>query len=309
MTTEQKTYVLLWHYGSPRTESEIREFLSGVVPANKLEVYTESYTRKYRYVGGSPQNQQVDALASKLSLLLTQAGLLTRVSRGTKHWKPSFQESIDQAIQEGFKQITVVPLVPFASEWLLREYREAVVRSQNKLGSDAKVRMVRPYYLESEYVDGWTKEILATNGAPSSSNAESAVVLSFHAIPLARLTANETYLAETRQLAHIISSKLPNIRTELAYQSAATTSLEWSKPSIVEQIVALGEQGFKKVTVAPVGFVYDHLETVFDIDVVLWEAGVFLGVDITRVPAPGASAWFAQLLCRLVLETLGVATH
>jgi ferrochelatase len=309
MGTQSKVCVLLWHYGSPAAESEIREFLRGVVPASKLETYTESYVRKYRYVGGSPQNREVDALALKLSTLLERAGLPARVSNGTKHWKPSFRDSVVQAVRDGYARITVVPLVPFASNWLLKEYREAVADSQHNLGSGAEIRMVPPYCFEPEFIDGWANEITAAHTSQPIENTGSAVVLSFHAIPLVRLTGDETYLKETRELANAISSKLTNTRTELAFQSAATTSLEWSKPSIVERIVALSEQGYKKVTVAPVGFVYDHLETVFDIDVVLWEASVFLGVDVTRVPAPGSSQWFAHLLCRLILETLGPTNH
>ncbi|MEM3670592.1 MAG: ferrochelatase [Thermoprotei archaeon] len=295
----KSTCVILWHYGSPERLEDIPAFLSGIVPPSMLTSYTEIYSKKYSYIGWSPQNHRVNSLANKLKLSLNGGHAEFGVLTGSKHWKPSLKGSLELAVKKGFNRAFVIPLIPFRSKWLLSEYTEALSQwvGDNR-GFD--VTLVDGFYDHPAYVSNWVEQIRALLDELSDQAGKTAVVTSFHAIPLGKLSQEEAYLEQTKWLHSQVALKLPDVRTELSYQSAATTRVKWSKPSVVETMIQLSREDYSNIVVAPMGFVYDHLETIFDIDVVLKEAGIVAGVNVFRVPAPNDSDWFATMLAELV---------
>lgn len=290
--------VLLWHYGSPDRAEEIIEFLRGIVPASQLDSYAQVYLKKYTYVGWSPQNSNVRNLASRLEDALKPIHRGIKVFTGSKHWRPSLTQSLEKALEEGFSVAVVVPLVPFDSRWLLSDYAEALTQWENR-ATALKTIWVTGFYRHPQYISNWVEKIRRVLGELNPSAGGVAVTTSFHAIPLNRVLPGETYLEETKWLGAEVASRLPQ-RCELSYQSAATTRVKWSKPSVVEVMTQLGREGYSDLLVAPMGFVYDHLETIFDVDVVLKEAGIVEGVNVYRVAAPNDSPWFARMLADIV---------
>jgi protoporphyrin/coproporphyrin ferrochelatase len=291
--------VLLVAHGTVSNPDEMEGFLTAIRrgrrPSPKL---LHEMQRRYALIGGSPllatTNAQAAALAKKIG---------RPVFVGMRFSRPSIEQAIAEAMRLELDRLAVVPLAPFSVPIY---FNEVVVRCDATLGSN--VGSARPQ-LVSAAPWGNHPSLVGAHAALIRESAGSLLdqgcplILSAHSLPMQIIDAGDPYAVELAQCAEAIGAAIgvPHI---LAYQSQGADAGRWLGPSVGETVRDLAAQGVKRVVVAPFGFLCDHVETLYDLDVELRSQANILGVELFRVPAVGISPIFIDALAEIAVATL-----
>lgn len=286
------TALLLMGYGSPASAEEIPEYLQDVLHGRRpsAEMVTE-YQRRYDRIGGSPQARILESLRRKLEPLAARAGLHARVYLGVKHLRPHLSSVIPEAAREGVDRLVAVPLSPYASPWILQPYRAGIRLGCERSPRPITVDLRAGWHREAPWLEYWAQAIRATS--PSDRGL---LLLSAHSLPERLRRAGDPYPGLVQETAGLIASRADLTPWEFTYQSAGNTTEPWLGPDIVDRIDAWGGTGGGAVTIAPFGFVFDHLEILYDLDIVVRDHCAQRGMRYHRVPSPNDHDLLVQAL-------------
>lgn len=298
---EQPFGVLLMGYGSPTRREDLFPYLAQVLHGGTpSDAMVEEYARRYERIGWSPQNRILASLRDQLEIRLRRERPGARVFLGTKHWKPSLADVIPAAAREGFSHLVAVPLSPYASTWIMEPYRASV--AEGIRASEGSVTVdVRPgWHLDPDWIGYWRRVIryeLARVNDPSV-----AVLLSAHSLPQRFRDRGDPYPELVTTSARAIAVAAGLDRWSFTYQSPGNTTEPWLGPDILDVMRGWRDQGARSQIVASAGFVFDHLETLYDLDVVVREAVERDGIEYRRVPMPNDAPDIVEALARRVRD-------
>jgi len=301
--------VLLTTLGGPRTPDEIRPFVAAVtrgrpIPPERIE----EVVRHYEAVGGaSPIHAITARQAEALRAALHKHGSPIPVHVGMRIGPPSIADVLARMAGDGVRRVLAVVLAAFRSKAGLGRYREAIAEAASALGPRAPaVEYVDPWFDHPLFIDAVEERIQEALAAlPEERRAKAAWLFTAHSIPAASGGA-DTYQADFRCAVDLVCDRLGRRERSLAYQSRSGSPREpWLGPDVKETIRAAAEQGTKDLLVIPVGFVADHVEVLYDLDVEARLLAEGLGVRMTRVPTPGDHPAFVAMLADLVRRRLG----
>ncbi len=285
--------VLLLAYGGPNSLDDIPAFLRNVrggqpVPAPLIA----ETTRRYQLIGGrSPLLGITQRLAAKL-----QKRIGTRVYIGMKHWHPFIADTVREMSRDGITHAMAICLAPHYSPLSIGDYRaklDAALRD-----SEMQINFVEAWHTQPQYINGIARNIRATL---AQFEPEAKIIFTAHSLPLAAREPYETQLRETAQLV-AQNLGLRNDRWMLAYQSQPRAAGEWLGPQIETLVPQLARAGEKNLVVAPIGFVADHVEVLYDLDLALQDLGRANDVRLARTPMLNDSDAMVSTLAELVKE-------
>lgn len=283
--TPSKSAVLLMGYGSPSGPEDLTGYLSEVLggrpPSREM---VEEYERRYARIGGSPQNRILASLREKLEHRLAARGTPTRVYLGTKHWKPNIAQVLPQIAQDGFGRVVAIPLSPFASTWILEPYR-AALDSGRAIARPRPEIDLRPGWHRNRHLIGYWKEAIREALAVRS-DPNACVLLSAHSLPQRMRDRGDPYPEILSECAEAIARAASLARWSFTYQSAGNTTEAWLGPDITEQMLRWKDRGAETQVIASFGFIFDHLEVLYDLDVVVRGFAESHGIAYHRVPMP-----------------------
>lgn len=283
--SEAPRAVLLMGYGSPRGADDLPEYLAEVLhgrPPPK-EMVAE-YVRRYERIGGSPQNRILTSLKDKLERRLARDGPGSRVFLGVKHGHPSLREVIPEAAAAGFRHLTAVPLSPYASTWISEPYRDGVAEGIRASASPITVDVRLGWHLDPHWIGYWSRAIRAELAREPSEAMP--VFLSAHSLPQRMRDRGDPYPEILQATSGAIARAAQLERWTFTYQSAGNTTEPWLGPDITEGMREWQRRGAHRQLVASFGFVFDHLEVLYDLDVVVREFAEQHGIEYRRVPMP-----------------------
>src|SRR5450755_1930786 len=253
--------------------------------------------RRYEAIGGSPllrvTEQQARALEAKTGL---------QVLLGMRLWEPSVESALREAARRALKRLVLVPLAPFS----VAVYGAAAQRSleavRAELGAGTPELVVcEAWGCEPAFVEAQRSALAAClkSAAPSR-----ALVLTAHSLPRAAIRAGDRYQAEVEASAAAIADRLGR-PCELGYQSQGADGGEWLGPDLRQTFERLAQRGVKQLTLSPFGFLADHVETLYDLDIEArtWATG--LGLSFERVPALNVAPGLIEALANVALHALG----
>ena len=283
-TLPEGTGVLLMGYGSPAGPEDLpgylTEVLGGRAPSPEL---VREYTRRYTLIGWSPQLRITTSLRAKLEQRLARDGGATRVYLGTKHWAPHAADTIRDASAEGVRRLVAVPLSPYASPWILAPYQRAIEAGKKQAPHPIEVELRSGWHTNPHWIAYW-KETLHRELARAPKGT--VALLSAHSLPERHRASGDPYpeiLHET--VTHLVDAARPPL-WDFTYQSAGNTTEPWLGPDITEKMVEWRDRGHADQLVAPIGFVFEHLEVLYDLDHVIREYADEHGVRYRRAPMP-----------------------
>jgi protoporphyrin/coproporphyrin ferrochelatase len=278
-------------YGSPATAEDIRPYLEDIREGRAVsDAAVEELTERYRRIGGrSPLDEVTERQRAALA---DELGLPVYV--GMKHWRPRVSEAVEAALVGGADRLVGIVLAPHYSGLSIAGYRE---RLEHALAGRAELTFVESWHDHEPFL-----EVLADRIRGTTSH----VVFTAHSLPERILEAGDPYRDQLLETSRLVAERAEISEWSFAFQSASPTGEPWLGPDILEELDALHAGGVRKVLVCPVGFVSDHLEILWDLDVEARERAAELGLHLDRIESLNADPAFIRALAELVRQALRV---
>ncbi len=285
--------VVLMAYGSPERLADVPAYYADIrggrpIAPENLEDLVERY-RRLGIEDSSPLNAITEATRAALE---RELGL--PVYSGMKHWTPRIADAVDAALAKGADEIVGLVLAPHYSAMSIAGYRTQL---EAALANRAQLRFVESWHDEPGFV-----ELLAEKVRGS----EAHVVFTAHSLPARIIAAGDPYRDQLFETARLVAEAAGLTEWSFSFQSESPTGEPWLGPDILDHLEALHRQGVESVLVCPVGFVSDHLEIRWDLDVEAKEKAAELGMRLARIEMPNADPNFIRTLAGIVERVLSV---
>jgi protoporphyrin/coproporphyrin ferrochelatase len=299
------TGVALLTYGSARDEADVPAYLSrvrqGRTPPDDL---VAEFQRRYRLIGGSPLIPITRRLAAELERQLGEGFV---VEAGMRFSDPTVAQAVERLVERGAGRVLGLILAPQYSPIIMKQYDQMLEAAAARAG--VPWRMVGSWHLHPRFVGVLAERLRAgLDKFPADVRDRVPILMTAHSLPRRVVDQEPGYIDMLKATARAVAREagLAEGRWHFAYQSAGHTPEEWLKPDMLEVLPELARAGHRHVLLAPVQFVADHLETLFDIDIGGKEQADEGGIEhFARVPAPNDSPEFAGALADVVRERLG----
>ncbi|MGH9415198.1 MAG: ferrochelatase [Terriglobales bacterium] len=293
--------VLVVSFGGPERRADVIPFLERVlagrnVPRERLEAVAQHY---YHFGGRSPIGAATRAIRGALERELTAHGPRLPVYLGNRNWHPLLEDTLRQMAGDGVRSAAAVVTSGFGSHAGSGRYLEDIARSRAGVGASApRVRKLRLYYDHPQFLRIWAERVRA---GFSKAGAGAGLIFTAHSIPEA-MPGAAAYQRQLRWAAGRIAKAAGAQRWWLGYQSrSGPPGQPWLAPSVEQRLAEARGEGCGVVVAAPLGFISDHMEVVYDLDVEAREEARRRGLRFVRVATPGNHPKFAALLRALII--------
>ena len=300
--------VLLIAFGGPAAPEEIRPFLARVlrgiaVPPERLE----EVARHYEAVGGrSPLNEITLRQAQALRQELDKKGLPLPVYVGLRNANPFLAETLRRMADDGIRRALGFILSSHKSEASWDRYQKNVADARVELGPRApQVDYGAGWHDHPLFIRTW-EELIQASLAEISSRERSTTHLIFtaHSLPLA-MASRSPYVVELETSARLVAAKIGHQRWSIAYQSRTGKPTDpWLEPDIGAAIRKLATEDCKDVVVAPIGFVCDHVEVLYDLDIEAKKIAEDCGMRMRRASCPNVHPTFIRMIAEVIGERI-----
>jgi ferrochelatase len=300
--------VLIVSFGGPEESQDVLPFLENVtrgrnIPHERLLEVAEHY---YHFGGKSPINEQCRELMAALRTELDQHGIPLPIYWGNRNWSPLLTDALRQMKDDGVKSALAFMTSGYSSYSGCRQYRENVAAAQSQVGEGApKVDKLRVFYNHPGFIESSAERVREAITQFSAGELSSVrFIVTAHSIPcsMAETSAYEKQLLETSRLV-AEAVELPN--WELVYQSRSGSPMQpWLGPDILDTLRKAHKDGVKNVLVAPLGFISDHMEVLYDLDTEARDLAVALGLKMVRARTVGTHPSFLRMIRQLITERL-----
>jgi protoporphyrin/coproporphyrin ferrochelatase len=300
------TAVLLMAYGSPNRLEEVEAYFTdirGGRPPSREAI--EELTGRYRRVGvPTPLLAVSMELGRELERLLNldpPDDRIYTVHLGMKHWTPRIATAIDEIVDSGADRLIAIVLAPHYSRISIGGYRRQVEQALNGAAPDISLDFVESW----DELDGYLQAVadnLRMVRAEFANPEEVVAVFTAHSLPARILDEGDPYQEQLLRTSELVAQRAGIEQWRFSYQSQSHTSEPWLGPDLVETVEELAAQGHRAILVSSVGFIADHLEIFYDIDIEAKERADALGMELRRTPMLNADPRLAQALHALVAQ-------
>ena len=289
MTKDARTAVILMAYGSPERAEDIPAYFADIRGGRPVRPEAVAgLAERYRRIGGSPLNEITEAQRTALE---RELGLPVLI--GMKHWEPRIADAVEHALADGAERLVGLVLAPHYSRLSIGGYRE---RLEQALAGRAELVFMESWHDHDPYLDVLADRVRGT---------EAHVVFTAHSLPERILAEGDPYRDQLLETSRLVAGRAGIERWSFAFQSESPTGEPWLGPDILVELEDLHAAGVRDVLVAPVGFVCDHLEILWDLDVAAREKAEELGLELDRIESLNADPAFVQGLAKLVRKASG----
>jgi ferrochelatase len=314
--------VLLLAHGTPETIEQIPEYLRNVVSGRPLpEHVIDEIQHRYSLIGHSPLTEITLEQARLVELELAAAGQPVRVYVGMRNWRPYIPDVVRQMREDGVEEAAVICMAPQNSRTSVGLYRRAVQAEAGPLRID--------------FTEGWAEHPLLSDAFAqrlrpalaklvAESQSPVPVLFTAHSVPSRTIQAptaeegqprlwpgegpNSTpdpYAEEARRTATMVAERVSEIPSwKFAFQSQGASGGPWIGPSVESILDELAGEGVKSLILQPIGFLCDHVEILYDVDIFFREYAANLGVRLERPESLNASPTLAKAVADLALKSL-----
>ena len=300
--------ILVVAFGGPEGRDDVIPFLENVlrgrnVPRERMLEVAEHY---YHFDGVSPINAQVRELIERLRPELESHGIRLPIYWGNRNWRPLLADTLRQMERDGVRRALAFVTSAYSSYSSCRQYLQDIERAQQEVGAGApQVEKLRPFFNHPLFVAANADRVRAALAEfPGEVRDRVHVVYTAHSIPLSM--ANQCdYAHQLEDIYRLVSESVnvPAERWSIAWQSRSGRPEDpWLAPDILDHLQALSKQGVANVLVAPVGFLSDHMEVLYDLDVEARDRAAEVGLKLVRSATVGTHPMFVQMIRELIEE-------
>ena len=294
--------LLLLSFGGPEGPEDVIPFLENVtrgrnIPKERLEEVGEHY---HLFGGVSPINQLCRDLKAAIERDFAAHGVDLPVYWGNRNWTPYLADTVRQMTADGIRRAAAFVTSAYSGYSTNDQYLKDIARAREEVTGAPEIDTLPVYWDRPGFIDPFVD---AAQDALSSLPEGARLVFTAHSVPLAQPN-RELYASELEQAARTVAGRAaPGAPWDLVYQSrSGPPSQPWLAPQITDQLEKLHREGVRAVAVVPIGFVSDHMEVKYDLDVEAAERAAELGLAYARAATPGADPRFAALPRHLLGE-------
>lgn len=296
--------VLLLAHGAPDRLGDIPQFLLNVCSGRGLSenAVQEIIQRYARIGGGSPllrvTTQQADGLARALGV---------PVYVGMRNWTPYIEDAVRKLAEDGASRLVAVCLAPQNSRTSIGLYRSHLLKAVDKFAPGLHVEFVESWHNDADLIAAFREKLSAAlTGAEAESGHPVPVVFTAHSVPERTIAEGDPYETLVRETARLLANAMGLTEYKVAFQSQGMNSEPWLGPTVDSVIDDFAEKGSRQLLLAPIGFVSDHVEILYDIDVAFREYAQKKGVCVVRPESLNASPLFIQCLASIVSKRIEI---
>ncbi len=300
--------VLLVSFGGPEEPGDVIPFMRRVTAGRDTPLERlEEVSGHYRLFGGrSPINDQNRALKAELEALLAEEGPRLPVYWGNRAWHPLLPDTLRQMHADGIRRALCFVTAAYSSYSGCRQYREELARARAEIGEHAPMlEKLRVFYNHPGFIEPQVDFVVDALGAlPERARATADIVFTTHSIP-STMARHCDYEAQHHEACRLVMREFPGRNWDLVYNSrSGPESVPWLEPDINDHLETLAARGATGVVVVPIGFVSDHMEVIYDLDVEAKATAERLALPFARAATVGTEERFVRMIRELVLEQM-----
>jgi protoporphyrin/coproporphyrin ferrochelatase len=306
---KQNTAVILLAHGAPLRVQDIPRYLKNIRGGtNSSTEVIQEVARRYKQIGGrSPLLDITTAQAEALEQYLNQGEGSFKVYVGMRTWSPYIKDAVNQAVSDGAERIVALCLAPQYSRWSTERYQKAFNDAMEVWQSKKiEVRFITSWPNQPLLIDAFVERFRAADvDLKAKGKKDIHTIFTVHSIPADSVEMfGDPYVEEYgKTLQGIVQqAEIPNWHQ--AYQSQGMIPVPWLEPSVEETLDKIAAAGSKTALVVPVGFVCDHIEILYDIDIAFKEYAAERGIELFRTESLNTSSLFVEALAAVIWEHL-----
>lgn len=310
MSTVPYDALLLVSFGGPERREDVIPFLENVlrgkpVPRERMLEVAEHY---YHFDGVSPINSQCREFIAALRTELDTAGITLPIFWGNRNWHPLLSDTLREMGQQGIRRALAIFTSAYSSYSGCRQYRENIIAARDDVGPTApEIDKVRVFYNHPQFIAANVDRLRdAMAQLPADHAGQATIFFTAHSIPMS-MASNCNYVQQLTETCRLVTEALgwPADRWQLVYQSRSGRPQDpWLEPDIGDALRAWHTHGGKTAVVAPVGFLSDHMEVLFDLDYEVADLCRELGITMVRAATVGCHPQFISAIRDLIQERL-----
>ena len=296
--SDNRWAVLLLAHGAPDRLEDIPEFLLNVRGGRPLpEPVVKEITHRYSLIGGgSPLLCWTLAQAQQLAETLAHP-----VYVGMRNWKPFIAGTVEKMRDEGVERAVALCLAPQNSRTSIGLYKQHVFEAVEKHAPQLQVDFIESWHNHPLLIQAFLEKLVVAQARVRAETGEAPpVVFTAHSVPERTIADGDPYADQARETARRVAEAAELASYRVAFQSQGLTAEPWIGPTVESQIDELAAQGVRHVLLAPIGFVCDHVEILYDIDVLFRDYGKSRGVTVHRSDSLNDSPLFTKALTEII---------
>ncbi len=306
--------VLFMAYGGPASLDEIGGYLADIRSgrATSRELLNE-ITRNYRLIGGSSPLLRLtqEAIAAVVGMLNpSNRPACYRAYLGMRHWAPWIEETVGDMLRDGITRAVSLVLAPHYSGMSVAKYHKKIDAGLRMYRGEVAFEHIHSYHDAPGLIEALAHRVhLGLDRWPEEERDGVHVVFSAHSLPIRILADGDPYASQLRETAWLVAQRagLADERWSGSFQSAGRSSEPWLGPQLEDYLLVLADQGVRNVVVVPVGFVSDHVEILYDIDIEAQAVAETCGIRLERPPSLNSDPVFIGTLANLVRQRVDSA--
>ncbi len=296
--------ILLLAFGGPRSLDEVEPFLTRLFRGRKPSPeQLERAKERYRLIGGfSPLPEITLKQAKALENSLNSRDYPFKSYVGMRYGQPLIEETLREIIRDGIQEVIAIPMAPFRSRESTGAYIEEVKQAQERLEGKMEISFIEGWHLHPLFL-GAIQEKIEEGLRPFTPEERKRVhsIFSAHSLPKS-LVENEFYVKDMEASVREVLKRIEPLPWHIAFQSRGIGPEEWLGPDVEFILTELSHQKVREVLIIPIGFVSDHIEVLYDIDIFYREKAESMGMVLRRSPSLNDSERFIEALTAIVEE-------
>ncbi len=308
-TQEPPIGVLLMAYGGPDNLGELPGYLADIRSGRPTtKAVLDEMTRNYELIGGkSPLLEICRKQGAALETLLNSDGTTRpyKVYLGMRHWSPWIEDTVREMLAEGIQQAVAIVLAPHYSSMSIAKYHHKIEDALALYDGQIDFEYVNSYNTAPKYIQALVNRVrLGIEQFPAAERDSVHVILSAHSLPIRIIKMGDPYQDQLWETARLVAqgAGLRKDQWSWSYQSAGRSPEPWLGPQIEVYVAELAAKGIRNMVSVPIGFVSDHVEILFDIDIKAQGVARQHGVRLERPPALNDDPLYIETLADLVRE-------
>jgi ferrochelatase len=303
--------IVVVSFGGPEGMNDVLPFLENVlrgrnVPRERLLEVAKHYEQ---FGGVSPLNEQNRLLIAALERELAVGGLRLPIYFGNRNWHPMLADTLRQMRDDGVKNALAFVTAAYSSYSSCRQYLENIAAAQKEVGEGVpRIEKLRAFYNHPLFIEANAEQIqTAIDVFPKPQRANVQMVFTAHSIPLT-MAQNCEYEDQLRETGRLIAEHLGVKEWQLVFQSRSGPPTQpWLGPDVCDYLRELRVRGVNDLVIAPIGFICDHMEVIYDLDLEARRVCNEIGLNMRRAGTAGTHPAFVKMIRELISERLDPA--